>query len=149
MALSVDDTPVEVASSGENILITFDKGSLTMDGVYSGCVVCDPHRPTKIVQTFTAEIYLHELPDNSIMTKGYQAMFHCHNVSVSCEITSIPHLVNKKNKKRSKQPPPYLRSHQSAIAVIKLDQKCSLEPFEDCAALGRFTLRDQGKTVVI
>ena len=45
--------------------------------------------------------------------------------------------------------PSFLRSHDRAMAKIKLDQKCALEPFDKCAALGRFTLRDQGKTVVI
>ena len=146
--LSIDDTPVESVGAGENILITFDKGAISMDQIYSGCVICSLEEPTKVVESFLAEIYIHELP-TGIMTCGYQAMFHCHNVSTMCEIEKLPHKLHKKTGKKSKIPPSFLRSHDRAIAQIKLDQKCALEPYDDCPALGRFTLRDQGKTVVI
>jgi len=147
--LSIDDKPVDSVGAGENILITFDKGAISMDQIYGGCVICPLSSPTKVVEEFMAEIYIHELPGGGIMTSGYQAMFHCHNLSTLCEIEEIPHKLHKKTMKRSKMAPPFLRSHDRAIVKIKLDQKCALEPFSECAALGRFTLRDQGKTVVI
>lgn len=149
-ALSVDETPVEVAGAGENILITFDKNNQpSMDQLYSGCVLCTEENPAKICEQFTAEIYVHDLPGSGILTCGYQAMFHCHNVAAVCEIESIPHKIHKKTRKRSKVAPPFLRAHDSAIVQVKLQEKLALETFEDCAVLGRFTLRDQGKTVVI
>ena len=83
------------------------------------------------------------------MTKGYSAMFHCHNVSVLCEIEDIPHKLHRKTRKRSKVAPSFLRAKDNAIAVIRLPQRVALETYDECAALGRFTLRDQGKTVVI
>eukprot|EP01083_Nonionella_stella_P141846 437759_1 len=149
VGLSIDDTPVESGGAGENILITFDKGALTMDQIYSGCVICSAAQPTKVVEQFLAEIYIHEIPGGGIMTSGYQAMFHCHNVTTMAEIMEIPHKLHRKTMKRSKVAPSFLRSHDRAIATIKLDQKCALESFDDCAPLGRFTLRDRGKTVVI
>jgi len=149
LGLSVDDTPVDAAGAGENILITFDKGALTMDQIYSGCIICSEENPAKICEQFLAEIYVHELPGSGIMTSGYQAMFHCHNVAALCQIEAVPHKLHKKTRKRSKQSPPFLRAHDSAIVSISLQSRLALECFEDCAALGRFTLRDQGKTVVI
>jgi len=148
LALSVDDTPVDAAGAGENILITFDKGALTMDQLYSGCVICSEEDPAKICESFLAEIYVNDLP-GGIMTCGYQAMFHCHNVAANCEIIGIPHKLHKKTRKRSKVPPPFLRVKDNAIVEIELKQRVALESFDDCAVLGRFTLRDQGKTVVI
>jgi len=150
LALSVDDTPVDAAGAGENILITFDTGkySLTMDQIYSGCVICLEEDPAKICQSFTAEIYVNDLP-GGIMTVGYSAMFHCHNVAANCEIIAIPHKVHKKTRKRSKVPPPFLRVKENAIVEIELKERVALESYDDCAVLGRFTLRDQGKTVVI
>lgn len=149
IALSIDDTPVEVVGAGENILLTFDKNAVSMDQIHGGFVICSVDSPTKVVQEFMAEIYIHELPGAGIMTVGYQAMFHSHNISTLCEITEIPNKLHKKTGKKSKIPPPFLRSHDRALVKMKLDQKSALEPYEDCAALGRFTLRDQGKTVVI
>jgi len=149
VGLSVDDTPVEVAGAGENILITFDKGDLSMDKIFSGCVICSTDNPTTICKEFEAEIYVHELPGAGIMTAGYKAMFHCHNVASLCAIEAIPHKIHKKTRKRSRMAPPFLRPHESAIVRISLEQTLALEAFSDCAVLGRFTLRDQGKTVVI
>eukprot|EP00483_Globobulimina_turgida_P007901 UN07917 len=149
VGLAIDDEPVESVGAGENVLISFDKGALSMDQIYGGCVICSLHQPTKIVESFLAEIYIHEIPGGGIMTKGYQAMFHSHNISTICEIADIPHKLHKKTRKRSKAAPDFLRGRESAIVKIKLDKKNALEPFEDCGALGRFTLRDRGKTVVI
>eukprot|EP01083_Nonionella_stella_P056406 148538_1 len=149
VGLCIDDEQVDSAGAGENILITFDKNTVSMDQIYSGCVICGIDKPTKVVETFEAEIYIHEIPGGGIMTIGYQAMFHSHNVSTMCEIEGIPHRLHKKTRKRSKIAPRLLRPHDSAVVKIKLDQKCALEPYQECGALGRFTLRDSGKTVVI
>lgn len=147
-ALSVDDTPVEVVGAGENILITFDKGALSMDLIYSGSVISSVERPVKICEEFEAEIYIHELP-GGVMACGYQSMFHCHNISAHCEVDAIPHKMHKKTKRLSKAAPPFLRSHDKAIVRIKLKERVAMDSFDECNALGRFTLRDQGKTVVI
>jgi len=147
--IAVDDVPVDAAGAGENVLITFDKGALSMDQIYGSCVLCAENEPTLIVETFDAEIYVHQLPGGGIMTAGYQSMFHCHNVNAMCEIEMIPHKLHRKTSQKSKKAPPFLRDHDRAIARIKVSQKCSLETFENCPALGRFTLRDSGKTVVI
>ena len=101
VGLSIDDQPVESVGAGENILITFEKGALSMDQIYGGCVICSKEEPTKVVEEFLAEIYIHELP-TGIMTVGYQAMFHCHNVSTLCEISALPHKLHKKTMKKAK-----------------------------------------------
>jgi len=149
IALSIDDHPVDSVGAGENVLITFDSKTLSMTQIYGGCVVCSDQNATKVVQRFKAEIYIHEIPGGGIMTAGYQAMFHCHNVSTLCEIDAIPHKLHKKTNKKSKVAPQFLRAHDRAICIIKVEQRLALETFDDCAALGRFTLRDRGKTVVI
>jgi len=149
MSLSVDDCVVEAAGAGENVLITFDSRALSMDAIYSGCAICSVAEPAKICEKFTAEIYIHELPGAGIMTRGYQSMFHCHNVSMLCEVETLLHKLHRKTRKRSKVAPSFLRAKDNAIAVITLPQRVALEKFEECAAFGRFTLRDQGKTVVI
>eukprot|EP01084_Bolivina_argentea_P118339 209990_1 len=128
-------------SAGENVLVTVDKNAIRKDLVYNGCVLCGVNNATKVIEEIICEIYVHEIPGNSIITKGYKAVFHCHNLCVGCEIIGIKKSKMMKN--------PFLRQHDKCIIKIKLNEKCSLETFEECRVLGRFILRDQNKTVII
>ena len=121
--LSIDDVNVENAVAGENILISFEsqKTNLSMDNIFSGCVICNVNDLTPLVTLFRATIALQsELPNNGIVTRGYTAVFHCHNVTRKCEIINLKHLL-RKDGKRSVKPPPFLRANQSAIVDIKIE----------------------------
>jgi len=149
LTIEIDDVAVENAKSGENVLLGIGNTQISMDQIFSGSVISSIQNPVPVSTKFIAQIYVNELPNKSIMTKGYQAMFHCHNISCNCEIIDIPHKINKKNGKKSKIAPPFLRTHESAIASIKLSNKYPIESFDNCNQLGRFTLRDSGRTCVI
>eukprot|EP01083_Nonionella_stella_P067975 180156_1 len=141
--LCMDDekrTQMKCVTAGENVLITLDKSAVRMDLVYRGCVMCDVDEATPVVQEFIAEIYVHEVPKGGVITKGYQAMFHCHNVCLLCEIIGM---------KKSKKGDPFLRAHDGGMVKFKLVEKCALETFEECRVLGRFILRDHDKTVMM
>lgn len=120
--LAIDDVNVENAVAGENVLISFEsqRTNLSLDNIFGGCVLCSSGDLTPLTKNFRAAIALQsELPNNGIVTKGYTAMFHCHNVTSKCEITVIRHLV-RKDGKRSRKPPPFLRAKQSAIVDIEI-----------------------------
>merc|ERR1712228_172191 len=68
LGVSIDDVPVDTAGAGENVLITFNKGALSMDQIYGSCVLCPVDDPTLIVEVFIAEIYIHQIPGGGIMT---------------------------------------------------------------------------------
>ena len=136
---------LDMVKAGENVIITFEKSDKLLtnkwDLVYGGCVICDVDKATEIVDEFIADIYVHEIPDNLILTKGYKSMLHCHNLCIECEIVGI-----KRTKRMNK---PILREHDRAVIKIKLNEKCSLEAYNKCRVLGRFILRDRDKTVII
>lgn len=58
-------------------------------------------------------------------------------------------MVDKKTGKKSKSPPKFLKQGDVAIVLIDATQPVCLETYNDYAQLGRFTLRDEGKTVAI
>ena len=147
--MRVDDVDVNVAGAGEVVLMTFNASELSMENIYSGCCVCSTMAPVKICERFTAEIYIHEL-SRGIMSKGYQAMFHCHHISMLCEVERIPHKLHRKTRKLSKVAPSFLRAKDRALVVFKLPQRVALETWDGCKPLSMFTLRGlQGNTVVI
>ena len=136
---------VDMVEAGENVIISFDKSDKVLlskwTAVRSGSVICSMDNVTPVVQVFVANVYVNEIPDNLILTKGYTAMFHCHNLCVLCEIIGI-----KRTKTMNK---PILREHDNAIIKIRLCDKCVLETYNECRVLGRFILRDKNKTVMI
>lgn len=56
---------------------------------------------------------------------------------------------DKKTGKRSKKPPQFAKRGQKVIALIETTAPICVERFSDYPQLGRFTLRDEGKTVAI
>jgi len=150
--LAIDDTEVvDKACAGENVLVTFDtqKTNISLDNIYSGCILCPVDNPSPYVTKFKAEILVCEVPQN-ILANGYSTVFHCHNLSTTIEITTILHLVNKKDGRLSKKPPQYLRNKDSAIVIITITgQPIACEKYDDFPQFARFTLRDQQKTAVM
>ncbi|KAI9202504.1 P-loop containing nucleoside triphosphate hydrolase protein [Polychytrium aggregatum] len=63
---------------------------------------------------------------------------------------ALLHLVDKKTGKKSKNPPKFLKQGDVCIARIEtLGGMVCLEPYKEYPQLGRFTLRDEGKTVAM
>ena len=136
---------VDIVESGENVIISFDKGDKVLMSkwrdVGGGAVICSMDNVANVVQEFVANVYVNEIPDKLILTKGFKAMFHCHNLCVLCEIIGI---------KRTKTIiTPILREHDNAVIKIRLEKECVLETYNECRVLGRFILRDKNKTVMI
>ena len=51
--------------------------------------------------------------------------------------------------KRSKRKPMFVKSGEVVTCIIEIEQAVCIEPFEQCAQMGRFTLRDEGTTIGI
>jgi len=149
--LFIDEVAVEAAPSGENILLCFDaRSKVTMDNLIEGSVICAVDNPCPVSRAFRAEALLMELPNDSILTVGYGAMLHIHNITVECEIIAIPHKIHPKTRKRSKVPPKILRIKESAIMDFQIkSEPIPIQTFEKLPKLGRFALRDQGLTTII
>jgi len=102
------------------------------------------------VRRFEAQLVIVELLEHkSIFTAGYTAVLHVHAIAEECSIVMLTAQVDKKTGKKSKKPPMYVKSGAVITCVIETEQVITLETFEDCQQLGRFTLRDEGKTIGI
>merc|ERR1719163_261019 len=66
-----------------------------------------------------------------------------------CSIVELTSEIDKKSGKKSKKKPMFVKSGAVITCVIETEQNVCLEPFDQCPQLGRFTLRDEGKTIGI
>eukprot|EP01083_Nonionella_stella_P020600 57126_1 len=146
--INLEDQDVGAAKCGENVNV-FLKG-VDSDNVHSGDVLCQPDHLCPRVTEFEAQMVLLELLEHKpILTAGYLAVFHCHTASVECEIMNLISEMDKKTQKKKKRKPTFVRSNTQIECRIRLATPTAVETYKDFAQLGRFTLRDEGKTIGI
>jgi len=149
LEIFIDKSPAQVANSGENVTMTIKSDSASHHAS-GGFMLCNEEDPCPRTKEFEAQISLQDLnPHTPVMAVGYQAMLHANNVACACEISGVLHLVQRKTGKFSKKPPPFIKKGSCAIVKISVANFIPLENFDDFPQLGRFTLRDEGKTIAI
>merc|ERR1711862_771305 len=106
----------------------------------------DPVRP---ISKFKAQIQVLELPeDRPVLTAGYKAVIHVHVAIEECEILKLYESTDPKTKKTQKAPS-FVREGMAVVCSIGLARPTAVDCFTGAAQLGRFTLRDEGRTIAI
>ena len=106
--------------------------------------------PMPCVDQFSAQLMVLDLlPQKSIMTAGYSCVFHAHTAIEDCQIKKLLGNIDKRGKPVKGPRPGFAKSNQGIICRIRLSRKVCLHTFEQMRQLGRFTLRDEGKTIAI
>ena len=98
-----------------------------------------------------AELELLELL-KPIFSKGSQSMMHMHTYADEISIKDIIWAKEKDqatNEEVKKDRPKFTRSFAKCLVRIAVKTAIPVEKVTDCAPLGRFTLRDEGKTIAI
>ena len=104
-----------------------------------------------VTELFEADVELFELLDyKPIVSKGYTCMMHCHTFADECVIKDIISCEEKNNtsgQMETKQAPKFVKSFTNCRVRITTRNPIAIEKFETIPQLGRFTLRDEGRTI--
>ncbi|KAF9083610.1 translation termination factor GTPase eRF3 [Mortierella sp. AD031] len=136
---------IPVASVGDNIRLRLR--GIEEEDVVPGFVLCSPKHPVHAVSKFEAALGILDL--KNIMSSGYTAVLHIHTAIEEITLTGMLHLIDKKTGRKSKRPPQFLKKGQQGIVMIETAGPLCVETFADTPQMGRFTLRDEGKTIAI
>ncbi|CAG8731301.1 3579_t:CDS:10 [Gigaspora margarita] len=136
---------VSVGACGDNVRLRVR--GIEEEEISTGFVVCSTKRPVKTTTMFEAQLAI--LEHKNIMCAGYSAVLHIHSCVEEVSIAALLHLIDKKTGKKSKRPPQYVKKGQKVIARLETQGPICVEVFEEYQQLGRFTLRDEGKTIAI
>ncbi|KAL7323141.1 translation termination factor GTPase eRF3 [Mucor circinelloides] len=139
------ENEIEQAMCGDNIRMRL-KG-IEEDEIMPGFVLCSKKNPVKTTTQFEAQLAI--LDHKNIICAGYTAVLHIHAAAEEVQISALLHLIDKKTGKKTRKPPQFVKQGQKAIARIETSGPICIETFEKLPQLGRFTLRDEGKTVAI
>jgi peptide chain release factor subunit 3 len=120
------------------------------EDILPGFVLCSPKRLVHCVTAFEAQIRVLEL--KSILSAGFNCVMHVHSAIEEVTFAALLHKLQKGTNRKSKAPPSHAKKGESIIArmeVIGGAGSVCVERFEDYPQLGRFTLRDQVRTLPI
>lgn len=140
-----DDEEVAHVIPGENVKIKV-KG-IEEEDVSPGFVLCDAATPIHTGRIFDAQLVI--LEHKSIICAGYSAVMHIHCAAEEVTVKALICLVDKKTGEKSKTRPRFVKQDQVAIMRIECAGVICLEPFKLFPQMGRFTLRDENKTIAI
>ena len=143
-----DEEEADQATSGDNLRIIIS--GMEENALTTGHVVCSPDNVIGMYKTFEAQIVVMELLENRpLFSVGYQCVMHLHAITVECTIDEITGVVDKKTGKKLAKTQPFVRSNSVVFAKVVVAESVCVETFATYPQLGRFTLRDEGKTIAI
>jgi peptide chain release factor subunit 3 len=74
-------------------------------------------------------------------------VLHVHTAAEECSVAKIVHSFHPKTGKPVKEK--FLKSFKGGKVLIQLEQSLCMEKFEEIPQMGRFTLRDEERTIAI
>ncbi|XP_013381843.1 eukaryotic peptide chain release factor GTP-binding subunit ERF3A isoform X2 [Lingula anatina] len=141
-----DEEEVESVLPGENVKLKL-KG-VEEEDVSPGFVLCSPEDLCNTGKRFDAQVVI--LEHKSIICPGYSAIAHIHACAEEIEFKVLMCLIDKKTGEKNQMKPRFVKQDQICIARLEVSGGViCLEPFKKFAPMGRFTLRDEGKTIAI
>lgn len=144
----INDEGVKYAKTGENV--TLKMTGVTEDQLGKGYVLCPQPDPIRVVTKFKCMLQVVELPEERpVLTAGYKAVIHIHVANEECEIFKLYECCPMKDMKNKEKKPKFVRAESVAWVSIQLARPTALDVFTGTPMLGRFTLRDEGRTIAI
>lgn len=121
--------------------------------ISSGNVLSIRDQPMPSSLIFEAEMELLELLEyKPILSKGYTCMMHIHTFSDEVTVKDLIWSIEKHHdtgEEIKKDKPKFTRSFTKVLCRISSNKPIPLEKASDMPSLGRFTLRDEGKTIAV
>ncbi|PIA18961.1 hypothetical protein COEREDRAFT_79485 [Coemansia reversa NRRL 1564] len=139
-----NESEEQSAVSGDNIRIKLR--GVEEDSIQNGHVIVDARNLCHNTLAFDAQLMI--LEAKNIMTAGHRSILHVHTAIEEIGITKLLHKLNAKGQK-SRAPPSFVKKGDACIVRIEATKPICVERFKDFPQLGRFTLRDEGKTIAI
>ena len=143
-----NDQDIYFANAGENVKIQIRNANY--DDIRKGDILCGSQYWAIECQEFVAKITLFELPNEILLSKGFEFALHTHSL---VEEGEIAHIFEKRffdsttGSSQVAKKPKMLKSFDEAKVVIKMLRPICIEKYEHVPELGRFTIRSNQYTI--
>ncbi len=136
-------TQLPQALPGDNV--GFSVRGWTKDDLTKGDVVGLASNPPTVAKEFLAQIVVLQHP--TAIAAGYTPVFHIHTLQQSCTIIELVKKLDPRTGGVLEENPKFLKAGDAAIVKIKPLKPMCVESYKEYPPLGRFAIRDMGKTV--
>jgi len=143
--VSADETEKSSCRAGENVKLKLS--GVEEEEVLPGFVMCPSDKLCATGRIFDAQVVIME--HKSIICAGYKAILHIHNAVEEVTLVGLIHTIDRKTGEKSTTRPRFIKQDSVAVARFKTENMICLDTFANFSAMGRFTLRDEGRTIAI
>jgi len=147
LAVWIEEDEVSHANPGENVKIRL-KG-IEEEQVSKGYVLCpQPLAGYASCTRFKAQIVVLELLESrQLISAGYACILHVHTVVEECQIAKLYEVTDRATKKKLSNR--FAKEGMIVVCGIEAANPICVSAFSETPQLGRFTLRDEGRTIAI
>jgi len=143
-----DDGPLKAARPGENIKVVVKGSQVEEDAIYRGAILSHIDKQPTVTNDFVAQIAILQLLEHkSLFSAGYECVVHIHTSAEEVVVKMLLEELDSKTGTSKKKLPKFVQNKALVIAHMSTSKPVVIETFEAFSQLGRFTLRDEGKTI--
>lgn len=144
-SLQLEGSTAQAAEPGDVVRLRL-KG-VEEEDVRVGFVLCSPRDLVSYTCTFIAKLMI--LEHRSIICAGYSAVIHIHAAVEEFTVTRLLAELDKKTGKAKQKNPKFVKPGMRCLAKLRTMMPICVEPYDVFPQLGRFMIRDEGKTVAV
>lgn len=136
------------AIPGDNI--GFSIRGITMQDASRGDVLGHPKDPPTVITPkgkLTGQIIVIWHP--TAIAQGYTPVIHAHTAQVAAKFTGLLKKLDQKTSAVIEDNPKFLKKNEAAIVELSPIKKMCIEKYEDFPEMGRFAVRDMGRTCCV
>jgi elongation factor 1-alpha len=83
------------------------------------------------------------------IAQGYTPVIHTHTAQIAAKFVELSKKLDQKTGAVIEDNPKFIKRNEAAIIKLKPIKKLCIEKYEDIAEMGRFAVRDMGRTVAV
>eukprot|EP00933_Yihiella_yeosuensis_P017047 TRINITY_DN14350_c1_g3_i2.p1 TRINITY_DN14350_c1_g3~~TRINITY_DN14350_c1_g3_i2.p1 ORF type:complete len:447 (-),score=73.58 TRINITY_DN14350_c1_g3_i2:99-1439(-) len=138
-----DGAKVSEATGGEVVGVALD--GVEVSEISRGMVLSGSNDPASDAETFVAQVVVLDHPGK--IRAGYCPVIDLHTAQVSCEFEELLAKIDRKTGKESGEVPLFAETGEVVSVKLRPRAPVCLETFSSYPSLGRFAIRDHGRTV--
>jgi len=142
-SIETHHTRIERAEPGDNI--GFNVRGLARTDIKRGDVAGQPDKPPTVAQEFIGRIFVLYHPTS--IAAGYTPVLHVHTATVACRFDEILQKIDPRTGSVIEEKPSFIKQGDSAIVRFKPIRPVVVEKYAEFPPLGRFAIRDMGRTI--
>ena len=144
-ALHSRNQPTTQVTAGDHVEVGL-AGVPDVHGIEVGTVLSDPASPARLVSK--VEVTLRTLQPPAPLTKGQPFEMYCHAAAVCVTLRKIVCALDKQGRRAAGRPRALLPG-SGAVVKLALERPICVERHVDCRPLGKFVLREGGRTLAV